>query len=117
MTSLTPKVNTLQASDSTEKERAGRLQAKNQTMKALLSEKYRIKNMYTEAVLGSKITTLTSNKRVGDLGNQSTTMSAIDNPKAAAPSGKPVCYGSQVVFITARSAITMDSGKVVTIRN
>jgi hypothetical protein len=47
MRSLTLEVNTLQASNSIAKERADCLQAENLKMMALLSEKNKIKKMYT----------------------------------------------------------------------
>ena len=63
---LTLKVNTLQASNSIAKERADCLQAENLKMMALLSEKNKIKKMYT-AVFDSETSISTNNTRVGDL--------------------------------------------------
>ena len=50
------------------------------------------------AKLASDTTTSTSKKRVGILGDQPTIVFAIDNRKAAAPSGKGIVYGKQVLF-------------------
>ena len=62
------------------------------------SEKEKTKDMIAAATKASDTTTSTSNKRGGLRGKQLTTVSAIDNCKAAAPSGIDVVYGKTVLF-------------------
>ena len=92
--------------------------AKNQKKKVLLSKKDKTKAMIDNAAIkASETATATSNKR-GDLrGKQLTPVSAIDNCQAAPPSGIDIVYKKGVLFITAASAMPMDSVKNVTMRN
>ena len=73
--------------------------SENLKKEALLSEKETTKDVIATATKASDTTTSTSNKRVGIRGDQPTTVSAIDNCKAAAPSGIDVVYGKKVLFL------------------
>ena len=67
--------------------------AENLKKKALISEKESTKDMIEAETKASDTTISTSNKSVGIRGDQPTTVSAIDNRKAAVPSQIDVVYG------------------------
>ena len=113
MRNLTLTVNTLQAKNENMKAEL----TENLKKKALLSEKEKTTDMITAATLASDTTTSTSNKRVGIRGDRPITVSTIDNRRAAAPSGIDVVYGNKIFFITPKGTITLDSVKIVTPRN